>query len=52
MQLSFRNKKNKIPLGIYFHIPFCRSKCAFCDFYSLPCQERNDELMQRYLKAL
>ena len=23
-------------LGLYIHIPFCRSKCAYCDFYSLP----------------
>lgn len=22
------------PLGIYIHIPFCNSKCAYCDFYS------------------
>lgn len=22
-------------LGLYFHIPFCRSKCPYCDFYSL-----------------
>ncbi|MDE6587825.1 MAG: radical SAM family heme chaperone HemW [Paramuribaculum sp.] len=21
--------------GLYVHIPFCRSKCAYCDFYSL-----------------
>ena len=21
-------------LGIYIHIPFCASKCAYCDFYS------------------
>lgn len=26
-------------LGLYLHIPFCRSKCAYCDFYSLPGQE-------------
>ena len=45
-------KRNKAPLGIYVHIPFCRSKCAYCDFYSLPCQERNDALMRQYLKAL
>ena len=21
--------------GIYLHVPFCRSKCAYCDFYSV-----------------
>lgn len=23
-------------LGLYLHVPFCLSKCAYCDFYSLP----------------
>ena len=45
-------KRNKAPLGIYIHIPYCRSTCAYCDFYSLPCQERNDALMKQYLTAL
>jgi len=36
-------------LGVYIHIPFCRSKCDYCDFYSLPA---GDELMDRYQKAL
>lgn len=36
-------------LGIYIHIPFCKSKCDYCDFYSLAGQE---ELMNRYQKAL
>lgn len=22
--------------GIYIHIPFCRKKCIYCDFYSVP----------------
>lgn len=22
--------------GIYVHIPFCHSKCAYCDFFSMP----------------
>lgn len=22
--------------GVYVHVPFCRSKCAYCDFYSVP----------------
>ena len=25
----------KQSLGIYIHIPFCASKCSYCDFYSL-----------------
>lgn len=36
-------------LGIYIHIPFCASKCSYCDFYSLSgC----DHLMPEYHKAL
>ena len=36
-------------LGIYIHIPFCRSKCDYCDFYSLAGQEGR---MDDYQKAL
>ena len=36
-------------LGIYIHIPFCASKCGYCDFYSLAgC----DHLMPEYHEAL
>ena len=36
-------------LGIYIHIPFCASKCSYCDFYSLAgC----DHLMPEYQAAL
>jgi oxygen-independent coproporphyrinogen-3 oxidase len=28
-------------VGLYFHIPFCRSKCRYCGFYSEPI-ERHD----------
>lgn len=27
--------------AIYVHIPFCRSKCAYCDFYSGPFKNRD-----------
>ncbi len=23
--------------SLYIHIPFCRSKCSYCDFFSVPC---------------
>ena len=29
----------KKPLGIYIHIPFCISKCSYCDFLSGPSDE-------------
>lgn len=35
--------------GVYIHIPFCKSKCDYCDFYSLAGRE---ETMDRYQKAL
>ena len=25
------------PSSVYIHVPFCVSKCAYCDFYSIPC---------------
>lgn len=37
-------------LGIYVHIPFCRSKCAYCDFYSF--KPKSEETMRRYVNAL
>ena len=36
-------------LGLYLHIPFCRSKCDYCDFYSLAGQ---DDRMDEYQRAL
>lgn len=31
------------PLGLYLHIPFCASKCKYCDFYSLPAGEKTKD---------
>ena len=39
------------PLGIYIHIPFCRSKCQYCDFYSIG-GSRDLRLVDNYLQAL
>ena len=34
--------------GLYIHIPFCRKKCAYCDFYSLCDLQYEDD----YISAL
>lgn len=36
-------------LGLYIHIPFCASKCSYCDFYSFAA---NDNEINEYVKAL
>ena len=36
-------------VGIYVHIPFCASKCAYCNFYSLASC---DKLMPAYQNAV
>ena len=37
------------PLGLYIHIPFCKAKCVYCDFYSLP---HGEDRMDAYTDAL
>lgn len=36
-------------IGLYIHIPFCRSKCPYCDFFSYLS---GDEEKRAYLQAL
>lgn len=41
--------KSTKSLGLYLHIPFCRQKCVYCDFYSLAGSEGR---MDEYTDAL
>lgn len=36
-------------LGFYIHIPFCKKKCNYCDFYSIV---PNDDIKKRYIESL
>ena len=35
--------------GIYIHIPFCKKKCSYCDFYSI---KNSNNKLDKYLNSL
>ena len=37
------------PIGLYLHIPFCKKRCTYCNFYS---SFLNEELMDKYTASL
>lgn len=37
-------------LGVYIHVPFCQSKCSYCDFYSF--RPKSPEAMEHYVNVL
>lgn len=45
--MSVVRNDNK-PLGIYIHIPFCKSKCKYCSFVSTP----DFSLQREYVRTL
>ncbi|MDR0437799.1 MAG: radical SAM family heme chaperone HemW [Bacteroidales bacterium] len=38
--------------GIYIHIPFCRQKCGYCNFYSVTVETHGRASLQTYVNAL
>ena len=40
--------------SLYIHIPFCKSKCEYCDFFSVPCGNKcvPDEYVNALLQEL
>ena len=39
-----------MPAGVYLHIPFCKSRCSYCDFATDVF--KNEETVERYVNAL
>src|ERR1700760_1824174 len=42
-------QKPGVPLGVYFHVPFCRKRCHFC--YFRVYTDKNANEIKRYLDA-
>ncbi|NQT63451.1 MAG: radical SAM family heme chaperone HemW [Candidatus Marinimicrobia bacterium] len=41
--------QNPKPLSLYIHVPFCKAKCTYCDFYSIVGRENSIPV---YLKSI
>ena len=38
--------------GIYLHIPFCDTKCIYCDFYSITNHSKKNEFIDALIKEI
>lgn len=38
--------------SLYIHIPFCVSKCTYCDFFSIPVSKGQTSCFKNYVNAL
>ena len=41
-----------MPAGLYVHIPFCKRRCNYCDFFSTTLLNRRDEYVQALLQEI
>ena len=49
MPLTKDSETKSLNLGLYVHIPFCETKCTYCDFNTY---EKLEHLMPSYIEAL
>lgn len=44
--------KARGPVALYAHVPFCETKCAYCDYETVPLASHDDASLSRYVGAL
>ncbi|MGW4794019.1 coproporphyrinogen-III oxidase family protein [Nonomuraea sp. NPDC004297] len=45
-------RRGSAPLALYVHVPFCVTRCYFCDFVTVVGKSATPELIDRYARAL
>ena len=41
-----------VPMSVYVHVPFCRTRCAFCDCHSTVASPKKATVMREYADRL
>lgn len=39
-------------IGVYIHIPFCKSRCKYCDFYSTTLLDQREQYVEALLREI
>jgi len=44
------NRERNQVAGIYIHIPYCKTRCTYCDFYALTNESQRDAFVDALCK--
>ena len=46
LRVKIQHNNNSGSAGIYLHIPFCKTRCTYCDFYTLTNESQIDKFVE------
>lgn len=44
--------EERLVAGLYIHIPFCKKRCLYCDFFSTTLLERREEYVEALIREI